>query len=209
LLAGITFYGPAIDGALDAQRRAGEAEVKLLELETRLDLERMDLYYMQGNDLRIIASLKRENSLYEALLQSLPTEMVQTTYNMELVGIGGGYDGEQEQFILKILQPVMGMTTTNLAVQKQVEGLGDTEVAFVNYLDWQRLGNAVVMFPAFPDTTFVLQPDTYEVIRRGEIGIVVWDSKNDDKAKLYQSRWALDGFGAMGTVYSEPPVLKD
>lgn len=213
LVGAIVCYGPAIDAALDAQQRAGEAEVKLLELEMRLDLERMDLYYMQGNDLRLIAGLERENSLYEALLSSMPREMVETAYNMKIAGMGGGYDpavgGAQEQFVLKVLEPLPTMTTTNIAVQTQVEGLGDTEVAYLNYLDYQRLGNAVLMFPQFPDVSFVAQPDTYNIIRRGEVGIVSWKSDDEDQDKLYQSRWTWDGSDVVGIVYAEPAVLVD
>lgn len=209
LLAGVVCYYPAMEAALDAQKRASDAERKNLEIAMQVNLETMDSVYQQGNDLRIIAGLKRENSLYETLLQSLPQEMVQTTYNLELAGVGGGCDGVQEQFIIRVLEPVPGMTTTNAAVQEQVEGMGATEVAYVNYLDWERLGNAVVMFSAFPDVTFVLQPDSYEIVRRGEIGIVVWKSENKEKASAYQNRWALDGFDTTGVVYSEKSVLKD
>jgi len=200
LAAGSVFYIPAMNAALDAQRRAGEAEERLADVENRLELALMDAILMQGNNLRTIAKLKRQNSVYEVWLSAVPRDVARTIFLEDLVGIQGNTEMTQEQFIVHILKPQPSLKMVNADVQDMVEGIGTTEVCFLNLWDFERLGSSVICFPPFPDTSFVAQPDTKGVVERGEIGIVAWE---DDE------RWFFDGFDAIAVIYWEPPVLKD
>ncbi len=199
-IGGMVCYGPAIDGALEAQRRASEAEERLADVENRLELALMDAILMQGNDLRTIAKLKRQNSVYEVWLSAVPKNVARTIFLEDLVGIQGNTEMTQEQFVVHILEPQPSLKMVNADVQDKVEGIGTTEVCFLNLWDFERLGSSVICFPPFPDTSFVAQPDTRGVVGRGEIGIVAWE---DDE------RWFFDGFDVIGVIYLEPAVLKD
>lgn len=200
LIGAIVYYGPAIDAALDAQRRAGEAEERLADVENRLELALMDAILMQGNDLRTIAKLKRQNSVYEVWLSAVPKDVAHTIFLEDLVGIQGNTEMAQEQFVVHILKPQPSLKMVNADVQDNVEGIGTTEVCFLNLWDFERLGSSVICFPPFPDTSFVAQPDTKGIVERGEIGIVAWE---DDE------RWFFDGFDVIGVIYLEPAVLVD
>jgi len=200
VIGGIVCYGPAIDTALEAQRRAGEAEERLADVENRLELALMDAILMQGNDLRTIAKLKRQNSVYEVWLSSIPKNVARTIFLEDLMGIQGNTEMTQEQFVVHILKPQPSLKMVNADVQDKVEGIGTTEVCFLNLWDFERLGSSVICFPPFPDVFFVAQPDTKGIVERGEIGIVAWE---DDE------RWFFDGFDVIGVIYLEPTVIVD